>query len=229
MPTRLLREGILTSDRINKLGWGAEVFYRRLMSRVDDYGLFDARISVIRTSLYPLAIERATENNCKQWLSECESAGLLTLYYVDGKRYLQMLDTKWQIRSTPKYPAPTVNNCKQLLTPVYLDVDVDVDVDEADKTAPSKPSPTKKGSRLPADWELPDQCRAWALEQDTGFPVALEADKFRDYWTAKAGASACKLDWPATWRNWVRAHLDRKPGKPANKNWRDDPRFQGAL
>lgn len=134
MPTRLLREGILTSDRVNKLGWGAEVFYRRLMSKVDDHGLFDARIPVLRASLYPIAIDRASENNCKQWLSECESAGLLLLYDVDGKRYMQMLDTKWQIRSTPKYPIPTANNRKQPQTPVYLDVDVVVDEDVDVKT-----------------------------------------------------------------------------------------------
>jgi hypothetical protein len=27
---------------------------------------------------------------------------------------------------------------------------------------------------------------------------------FTDYWQARAGKEACKLDWDATWRNWVR-------------------------
>lgn len=31
-----------------------------------------------------------------------------------------------------------------------------------------------------------------------------EYDRFRDYWTAKTGQSATKLDWLATWRNWLR-------------------------
>jgi hypothetical protein len=31
-----------------------------------------------------------------------------------------------------------------------------------------------------------------------------ETDKFRDYWSAKAGKDATKLDWVATWRNWMR-------------------------
>ena len=32
----------------------------------------------------------------------------------------------------------------------------------------------------------------------------LESRKFADYWAAKAGAGGVKLDWQATWRNWVR-------------------------
>ncbi|MCT2299777.1 hypothetical protein M3G04_02480 [Dietzia cinnamea] len=40
--------------------------------------------------------------------------------------------------------------------------------------------------------------------------VDLEAEnrKFVDYWTAKAGKDATKLDWDATWRNWIRRAKD---------------------
>jgi hypothetical protein len=42
MPVRILREGILTSERVDTLSPAAEVFYRRLMSVVDDFGRFSA-------------------------------------------------------------------------------------------------------------------------------------------------------------------------------------------
>jgi hypothetical protein len=51
---------------------------------------------------------------------------------------------------------------------------------------------------LPDDWiafceaERPD-----LNPYDTG-------KRFVDYWTAKTGQNATKLDWFATWRNWVR-------------------------
>lgn len=125
MPSRLLREGILSSDRVDKLNAEAEVFYRRLMSKVDDYGLFDARPGVLRSALYPLRLETVTDNNCLQWLTDCINAKLIVLYQVDGKPFLRMLDTKWTARSEPKYPKPT-NGCKQLKAPVLLDVVVDV-------------------------------------------------------------------------------------------------------
>ena len=125
MPTRLLREGILHSERINRLNTEEELFYRRLMSKVDDHGLFDARLSILRASLYPLRLETVTEDNCLQWLVGCINAKLVLLYQVDNKPFLKMLDTKWKARSEAKYPLP-VHNCKQLKTPVTLDVVVDV-------------------------------------------------------------------------------------------------------
>ena len=36
--------------------------------------------------------------------------------------------------------------------------------------------------------------------------VALQAEhrKFIDYWIAQPGQKGVKVDWPATWRNWIR-------------------------
>jgi hypothetical protein len=91
------------------------------MSKVDDHGLFDARLSILRASLYPLRTDTVTEDNCLQWLTACINARLLIVYQIDGKPYLKMLDTQWQVRSASKYPLPN-NKCKQLKAPVYLDV-----------------------------------------------------------------------------------------------------------
>lgn len=121
MPSRLIREGILTSDRIDQLDAAAEVFYRRLMSKVDDHGLYDARPSILRSSLYPLRVDRVREADITRWIAACEKAGVIALYQHDGKPYLQMLDTRWQARSEPKYPIPTDADCLQLKTAVYLD------------------------------------------------------------------------------------------------------------
>ncbi|WEX79280.1 hypothetical protein PYH37_004466 [Sinorhizobium numidicum] len=56
----------------------------------------------------------------------------------------------------------------------------------------------------------------WGFAADRGFNRAqaqAEFEKFRDYWTAKAGRDAVKLDWPATWRNWIR-NAGRAPPVP---------------
>jgi|GEM_PF-2393364 len=63
-------------------------------------------------------------------------------------------------------------------------------------------------SRLPQDWVLPRQWGEWALQERPDFEVAdvrLEAEKFADYWRSKSGKDACKRDWQATWRNWIRS------------------------
>lgn len=128
MPSRLIREGILTSERVDALDFPSEVFYRRLMSKVDDHGLFDARASVLRASLYPLRVDRVREADISRWIAMCEKAGLIALYSHDGKPYLRMLDTRWPARSDPKYPMPSdsdiANGCKQPETSAHLVVDV---------------------------------------------------------------------------------------------------------
>lgn len=120
----------MSSDRIENLDAGAEVFYRRLMSKVDDFGFFDARPSILRSSLYPLRVDRVREADIARWIAACEKAGVIALYQHAGKPFLQMLDTDWQTRSEPKFPLPpwgkskhsewSVNNRSQPLTAVTV-------------------------------------------------------------------------------------------------------------
>lgn len=106
MPTRLIRDGILTSERVASLSWEAEVFYRRLLSLVDDYGLADARPSVLRSALYPLQLEKMSECNVQRCLAACETAGLILLFARNGKSFLMVRDFGQSLRSAPKYPLP---------------------------------------------------------------------------------------------------------------------------
>lgn len=81
--------------------------------------------------------------------------------------------------------------------------------DQKKEKEPPDGGSKKKASRLPADWVLPRPWGDWALAEGLPEPaVRREADKFRDYWLAKAGRDGAKLDWQATWRNWVRKALD---------------------
>src|SRR5260370_486550 len=45
--------------------------------------------------------------------------------------------------------------------------------------------------------------------------VAIEAERFRNYWIAKVGQGAVKRDWFATWRNWVLTAMENSHGAPA--------------
>lgn len=78
-------------------------------------------------------------------------------------------------------------------------------------TSPRKSADTKKGSRLPEDWKCQDTLGEWAMDQGLSREeVITEIHKFRDYWTAKAGKGAIKLNWDSTFRNWIRNHMERK-------------------
>lgn len=64
---------------------------------------------------------------------------------------------------------------------------------------------TQRGSRLPTDWTLPDVWKEWAEKERPDLTISKVADSFKDFWIAKPGAGGVKLDWGATWRNWVRS------------------------
>lgn len=73
-------------------------------------------------------------------------------------------------------------------------------------------SSKKRGSRITDAWRLPRAWGVWAVEYGMcEAAVRAEADRFRDYWLAKPGAGGVKLDWQATWRNWVRKALADAP------------------
>lgn len=63
--------------------------------------------------------------------------------------------------------------------------------------------------------ELPDEWIAWARNE--GRVIGCHTwDTFRDYWQAVPGSKGTKLDWFATWRNWVRredSNGNRKAGR----------------
>ena len=61
-----------------------------------------------------------------------------------------------------------------------------------------------RGSRLSADWVLPTEWADWAKQERPDLDLRSVGEQFRDYWSAKAGSGSTKLDWQATWRNWVR-------------------------
>jgi len=61
---------------------------------------------------------------------------------------------------------------------------------------------SKRGTRLPADWQPDPEGIVFCLERGVDPNHALA--EFRDYWTALPGAKGTKLDWQATFRNRVR-------------------------
>lgn len=83
----------------------------------------------------------------------------------------------------------------------------------------TSPAARSRGERIPTDF-IPDI--EWAGTQ--GLPTneaAIEANQFLDYWRSKPGKDGLKLDWPGTWRMWVRNAIKRRssqgpPGKRRN-------------
>jgi len=107
MAERIIRSNILDSDAVNKLTTGGEVFYRRLMSVVDDFGRYDARVQILKANLYPLKLNEISDEDIVKWISECKKAGLISIYEVDGKKYILFHKFRQRLRIIKsKFPAP---------------------------------------------------------------------------------------------------------------------------
>jgi hypothetical protein len=112
VPNRYVREDILDSDRVDALSAEAEVFYRRLMSKADDYGRFHGDWRKLRAALYPLRVEKITEKFIERLLVEVnrviDDRPLVHIYFHEGRRYLEITNFKQQIRSESKFPNPNL-------------------------------------------------------------------------------------------------------------------------
>jgi len=75
-----------------------------------------------------------------------------------------------------------------------------------------------KASRLPTDFEIPVDWKHWARTERSDLDVEMESESFKDYWSSKGGKEACKTDWYATWRNWVRRANAPKAGQKTVSN-----------
>ena len=109
MPNRILKESIVTSCEIDQLAPQEEVFFYRLLVVCDDFGRQDARPSVLRAKCFPLRLDRVKDKDVQKWLQSLATVGLVELYTVEGKQYVQV--AKWhkhqQRRAKhSKFPGP---------------------------------------------------------------------------------------------------------------------------
>lgn len=106
--------------------------------------------------------------------------------------------------------------------------------DAADQTQVSR---KVRGHRLPDDWEptTVESAHSWhQIARSRALTVGQVSEakaRFKDHWRAAAGQRGVKLDWEATWRNWLRGtnaapayrpranDLQQQPALPGEHDW----------
>lgn len=78
--------------------------------------------------------------------------------------------------------------------------------EEKKREAPSSPkrAPASRGSRIPRNFTITDEMRAWAAVEAPLVDLDRKLPEFIDYWAGVAGEKGVKLDWVSTWRNGMR-------------------------
>jgi uncharacterized protein YdaU (DUF1376 family) len=92
----------------------------------------------------------------------------------------------------------------------------DTDTDTDNKKDKAK-ALSKKGCRISDYWVPKDDDWNMAVDALGQVKARHEQIQFKDYWRSVPGAKGVKLDWDATWRNWVRSAAERKGHSPPKR------------
>lgn len=208
---RTIKPELPQSESMGRVSRDARLCFILLWTISDDEGRLRGNSRMLASLLFPY--DDDAKDLMPGWLDELTREGCIVAYRHDSDSYVQIL--KWLKHqkidkpSASKIPAPTDDSVipredSRILPVGSKDLDLVSGSKDGSGSAPAKPEPANKGSRLPIDWSLPTEWATWAIADKPGYPVILEAAKFKDYWLAKTGKDATKADWFATWRNWVR-------------------------
>lgn len=166
MPNRISREDSIDCEHINGLSWAAEVFWRRLQNKVDDFGRFVANHELLRAKLFPLRLSKVSSADIAKMLLECEQAGLVSTWTeADGKGYLVMHCWERGRAEQSKFPSPPECICKRLHSFVNKCLQVQASAPDTSDTLTSSNSnsvsDSKRGRELPESLNTPEFRVAW--------------------------------------------------------------------
>jgi hypothetical protein len=240
---RTIKPEFPLSESIGKLTRDARLLFIQLWTIADDQGRARAASRALAGRLYPY--DDDAPKLIDRWLEELERGRLIRRYVVEGSSYLEI--SKWlkhqkidkpsksrlpafdEGSPNPREPSRTLDDGPRTLDldlgPKDLDPPLASLAGESPAPAPSPaaapPQPKQsRATRLSKDWQPTDADREEALKLGLANEeeINFEADKFRDYWIARA-TGATKLDWSAAWRNWVRKAVAEDHGRrPYNTN-----------
>ena len=222
MPNRILKESICSSESIASLSIEAEQLFYRLIVNCDDYGVLDARISIIKSKCYPLISNDITDNQMKSRLKELADQNIITFYENSNRYYLKMVswESHQQIRAKrPKYPLISDNNsnlissdiiCNQMIAYVTViqsnpiqsesnlirESESNLYMGEKNFPVLSESEKSKKQFIIPMIQEIISYC----LDRKNG----IDAQHFFDFYQSKGwmiGKNKMK-DWKAAVRTW---------------------------
>lgn len=167
-------------------------------------------------------------------LNNDQMAGVLEIFEDDAavrKAKVKVRVDKWRSKNKPvtlrnvTERSVTSPNVTERLARVEGNTSTqEITEKEVRKKDTSPPARSTRGSRIPDDFK-PD-IEAAVAEGLSRQEAERQALSFCDYWRAKPGAAALKLDWPATWRTWFRRRLDERPqnrstAPPRKRNYAD--------
>lgn len=205
----LVRESILDSDRVCRLGLAQQLFFRNLLHVGDGAARFDADADDLRFTLYRRSLDRVKTAHIRLWLQELHTAGLITLYTRSGKAYGKLLnygqldkkrkvlhpapDDEPELMLTTEPEPPPKAPPRQHLTAPPRPSEIEVNRREEERGAPSAPARDfeewteqirAKNPHIDIDYEIA-QAKAKRATQRKRFDTAW----FERHWLPNCGTT----------------------------------------
>lgn len=195
MPNRIIRESVWVSESLAKVSLLAQGFWLRLLPYPDDFGRFDARLSVMKGRIFPLN-ENVRAQEIEKWLQELASDDVLMIafYTVGGVRYgwiPSWEDWNDQRAKRPRHPAPPDDLVERVKltrerTRAHVEADADIcrndsDSDSDSETRGDAAEPVKRKRRPPSTGPVAVYHRAFfarfGVEPDVSKADAIAANE----------------------------------------------------
>ena len=226
--SRSTRRVFWSPEDIAALDWPPRLVYIGLWSYVDDNGVGRDIERLIVTELFPLD-DDLSESSVRVHgaLKHLETHGQITRYKVDGKPYLHI--TAWETHqkinrpTAGRYPLPDAENSEphEPLTEPSVSPPAITPLGEGEKGRRGegeKGTPRTRGTRIPENFRPSDKAIEWAITDCPDVDLWKQTAAFTDHFRAAPGQKGVKLDWDATWRNWMRRQQE----------WADEKKPKGA-
>lgn len=217
--TRDIRPGFFKNEDLGECQPLARLLFAGLWCHADREGKLEDRPKRLKSEILPY-----DNCDCDELLNELACFGFLIRYEYQGKKYIKITGFEDNQRIHPK-EQPSLIPDPEYIQSRGLPLQGD-DLPLTCNAIPSSPSipslPTeiepaknggspKKGTRLSKDWFPPTELVEWAKKERPDLSIDKENERFQDYWQGVPGSKGVKLDWEATWRNWIRGTKNQYP------------------
>ena len=199
---------IIDSDAFLDMPMSARLLYYDLGMRADDDGFVNSPKKIMR--MIGASDDDAKILVSKKFIIPFDS-GLIVIKhwrinnYLRNDRYTETkyLSEKSQLLLDENDAYKLPNNDVGIPVVSQLGGKVDTQV-RLGKVRLGNSIETATATRLPADWQPNEIEIQFCKSERPDLNVDNVKNNFKDYWAGIGGAKGRKLDWSATWRNWVR-------------------------
>jgi len=192
--------------------------YRKDTSHLStiEHGIYRQLIDWYYLDEKPIPLETQVVSRRLRLGSDMEFSSLqnvLSDFFKEGKTGYVHKRIEVEIKDYQEQVEKNKNNGKLGGRPKKTQVVIDGFPNESQNNPNHKPltinhkpiDKNKRGSRLSSDFLFTGEWLAFCKQERPELEPVQTFEKFKDYWIAQPGQKGVKLNWDATWRNWVRS------------------------